>query len=250
MDFDNRLHALANHMADEARIIAKQYFRKGVAVENKNDASPVTLADRAIEKAMRALIEESFPDHGIIGEEFGAVRGEAEFQWVLDPIDGTRAFIAGLPTFVTLIALCKNGLPVLGIIDQPISGERWVSAAAKNTVSRISALSQATIATTSTHYFTAAQSAAFAALQKQCGNCVLGGDAYSYGMLASGHIDLVADAGMKPYDFCALRPVVEAAGGVISDWQGKPLTLHSDGSVLAAATKELHAKALSILSLC
>jgi inositol-phosphate phosphatase/L-galactose 1-phosphate phosphatase/histidinol-phosphatase len=248
--------ALAQRMADAAGDIARRYFQKQLAVEQKADASPVTQADREIEAAIRKLIEAEYPEHGIIGEEFGNVRPDAAFQWVLDPIDGTRAFIAGQPTFTTLIALAKDGVPMLGVIDQPISRERWVGVTGQPTIlngkpattSQCNALEKARVGTTSApNYFKPAEAAAFEEVRKKCAQTIMGGDGYGYARLASGQMDLFIDASLKSYDFCALVPVVEGAGGIITDWAGKPLTTRSDGRVIAAASKALHAEALTFL---
>lgn len=255
MAFDNRLLATAHRMADRARAIAAQYFRQPLAVERKDDASPVTLADRAIEAALCEIVRAEHPDHGIVGEETGRSGGEADYRWIIDPIDGTRAFVAGIPTFTTLIALWRGGEPLLGLIDQPILGERWVGAAGEATrfndapchIAGNSTLAQAALATTSTPYFNTAEAAAFARLSGACASTLLGGDAYLYAMLASGQLGVVIDAGLKPYDFAALVPVVAGAGGVITDWEGKALTLDSPGRVLAAASPALHAQALALL---
>lgn len=246
---------LAHQMADSAGKILRRIYRMPIAIENKKDSSPVTIADRSVETAMRDLIEAAYPDHGIIGEEFGNIRPESPYQWVLDPIDGTRSFIAGYPLFTTLIALAHNGVPILGIIDQAILGERWLGANGIQSVfngtptdtRNCKALTNAVLATTSIDYFTPKQAQSFKALKGECANTVLGGDAYAYAMLASGQIDLVVDAGMKPYDYCSLKCVIEGAGGMITDWLGKPITIHSDGSVVAAASKELHKAALAVL---
>ncbi len=255
MLFDNRELALAHHMADIAGEILRRYWRTPVSAEVKADLSPVTHADREAEEAMRSVLMANFPDHGILGEEHGRTNESSEYQWVIDPIDGTRAFIAGYPIFTTLIALMHNNVPSFGIIDQPISEERWQGFTGEQTTCNdrpvytrdMRELSGANLATTSIYHFSAGQAAAFQKLKAACANFQLGGDAYAYAMLASGNLDIVVDAGMKPYDYCALIPVIEGAGGVITDWAGKPLNLHSDGSVLAAATKELHAAALAIL---
>ena len=253
---DKNFIALAERMADAAGDILRRHYRAPIDVERKSDASPVTIADREVETALRALIESHYPDHGIIGEEFGNVRGDSPFQWVLDPIDGTRSFIAGYPLFTTLIALAHEGTPILGLIDQPILRERWLGTchpgAGRDPLSRVRGgkaltLANAVLSTTSTDYFTPTQTQQFLKLKSQASSIILGGDAYAYAMLAEDRIDIVADAGMKPYDFCALKCVVENAGGTITDWQGNPLTIHSDGNVLAAATKELHAMALNFL---
>lgn len=251
-----RTLALAHHMADAAGHILQRYWRSSNLVDRKSDLSPVTLADREVEKALRAMVEDNCPDHGIIGEEFGSLREDAALQWVIDPIDGTRSFIAGYPIFATLIALVENGTPILGIIDQPISGERWVGARGEETtrngrpvnVRDCRVLPIALAATTSVGYFNPKEQKSFDTLKEKCGNVTYGGDAYAYAMLASGHIDIVIDAATKPYDFCALAPVIEGAGGVITDWRGKPLKLNSDGHILAAGNKELHEQALELLS--
>lgn len=247
--------ALAHRMADEAGEILRRYFRVEMTVDSKADASPVTKADREVETMLRSHIEAAYPQHGIIGEEFGNVRPEAELQWILDPIDGTRAFIAGETTFTTLIALAKKGTPILGVINQPITNERWVGVTGQPTllngkpvsVRNCGSLSQATVATTGMQYFTAGQAAIFDRLKSKCGNVKFGGDAYLYASLASGRVDLVVEAGLKPYDFCTHASVIEGAGGIITDWNGQPLTLHSDGRVIAAGTKELHQQALTVL---
>lgn len=243
-------------LADAAGEILRGCYRKPLPVEVKSDASPVTAADRDVEAAIRALIERKYPEHGIFGEEHGRRNESASYQWVIDPIDGTRSFIAGFLTFTTLIALVKDGVPVLGIIDQPITGERWVGqsghpstyAGMRITARNLQQLSHAVITTTSNYHFLPEEVKRFDNLRKQCGHATLGGDAYAYAMLASGRVDIVVDAHMQPYDFCALPPVIEGAGGVITDWQGNPLTLSSSGHTLAASNKTLHAQALELLS--
>lgn len=242
---------LAHKLADTAGEILRRHWRTALPPQRKPDESPVTLADKEVEQAIRAIIEAEAPGHGIIGEEFGNVGAESPYQWVIDPIDGTRAFMAGYPLFTTLIALAYEGKPLLGVIDQPILRERWAAAPGKAPgvkARECEALEGAVVASTSAPYFTQAQAAAYGALVKAGGHGVVGGDAYAYAMLASGQLDVVADAGMKPFDYCALVPVVEAAGGIITDWKGAPLTIHSDGSVLACASKKLHEKALALLS--
>ncbi len=250
-EFVQFAHTLAHAAGD----IVRRHFHTPLTVETKADASPVTLADRESENAMRALIEARYPRHGILGEEFGTRNEQAPWQWVLDPIDGTRAFIAGYPTFTILISLVKDGVPVLGIIDQPTQHERWVGVAGEKTTSHnrplmtrnTRMLAQSMLATTSTDYFTPGQAEAFARLKPQCKYTTLSGDAYAYAMLASGKIDVVVDAGLKPFDFCALVPVIQGAGGIITDWGGNAVTLKSDGRVLAAANAELHQQALKLL---
>lgn len=247
--------SFAETLADAAGEVLQQYFRKSLTVDNKDDASPVTIADREAEEAMRELIGQRFPGHGIWGEEFGRQEGASELCWVIDPIDGTRSFIAGKPLFGTLIALLESETPVLGLIDQPISRERWVGITGQPTrlngepvqTGTCEALEQAVLSTTSPYLFNAQEEAVFRALSERCATTVFGSDCYAYAMLASGHIDLVLESGLKPYDFLALCPVIEGAGGIVTDWQGKPLTMNSAGDVLAASGKALHQQALQFL---
>ncbi len=235
--------ALVHRLADAARDEICPLFRTVLESEAKGDASPVTIADRNAEAAMRKLIEAECSADGIHGEEFGVKKGKSSRQWVLDPIDGTTAFLAGRPIFGTLIALLEDGFPVLGVIDQPINGERWVGMAGQSTTfngepvkARLCPkLGAATVATTGPHYFTVEQGDRFMALAGQTDHkrMVMGGDCYNYAALASGHIDIVAEAGLKLHDYAALVPVVEGAGGFMSDWKGDPLHAGSDGTVLA-----------------
>lgn len=235
--------ALACRLADAAGAVIRQHFRTGCAVETKNDLSPVTIADRAAEQAMRALLAAEAPRDGVIGEELGSIAGDTGRQWVLDPIDGTTSFVAGRPIFGTLIALVIDGWPAVGVIDQPILGERWVGAVGRPTLLNgepartrpCRTLAEATLATTGPHYFDDHQGAHFMALATKTAHrrLLFGGDCYNYGLLASGYVDLVAEAGLKLHDFAALVPVVEGAGGRMCDWAGDPLTAASVGDVLA-----------------
>lgn len=235
--------ALAHRLADAARAEIRPLFRAGLVSEAKLDASPVTIADRNAEQAMRALIEAEFPADGIHGEEYGEKQGTSGRQWVLDPIDGTTAFLAGRPIFGTLIALTVGGFPVLGLIDQPIAGERWLGVTGQPTTFNgqpvrtrpCPELSGASIATTGPHYFSQAEGEVFMALASQTDHkrMVMGGDCYNYACLASGMIDIVCEAGLKLHDFAALVPVVEGAGGMMCDWEGEPLHAGSGGHVLA-----------------
>ncbi|MBY8828464.1 histidinol-phosphatase [Hephaestia mangrovi] len=232
----------ADRLADAAGAAIRPYFRADHGLETKPDQSPVTLADRAAEQAMRALIRAERPDDGIQGEEFGIHEGTSGRTWVLDPIDGTRAFISGRPIFGTLIALLIDQWPMVGVIDQPIIGERWLGVIGRETLfngapattRRCRALDEALLATTSPALFDDAQLHAFEHLDAAVRSTVLGGDCYNYGCLASGHLDVVVEAGLKLHDFAALVPVVEGAGGRMCDWQGEPLTADSKGEVIAA----------------
>lgn len=228
--------ALAARLADAAGAAIRPCFRSLFAHEAKADASPVTEADRAAEAAMRRILDAEAPRDGIIGEEYGATREGAARQWVLDPIDGTVSFMAGRPIFGTLIALLEGGFPVLGIIDQPISGERWVGALGQPTLfngsvaetRRCRALADAVLASTGPQYFDDHAAEHFMALAAQTSRRTLwGGDCYNYGLLASGHIDLVVETGLKLHDYAALVPIVEGAGGTMCDWNGDPLHVAS-----------------------
>ena len=246
--------ALAHALADAAGAAIRPYFRNLAAVETKRDASPVTAADRAAEAAMRTLIAEHRPADGVIGEEYGEDRPDAERVWVLDPIDGTRAFIAGRPLFGTLIALMEQGVPVLGTIDQCIAGDRWIGTATGTTLNGAAArtracstLAAAHLGTTSPQAFGPPDFARFEELRGGVRDTLYGGDCHNYGLLASGHLDLVVEAGLKAYDWAALVPVVTGAGGRMTDWAGAPLRLGSDGRVVAAGDPTLHAQALARL---
>jgi len=235
--------ALAHRLADAARAEIRPLFRSGIGSEAKADASPVTLADRNAEEAMRRILTAEVPQDGVHGEEFGISEGRSGRQWVLDPVDGTTAFLAGRPIFGTLIALLVEGFPVLGIIDQAILGERWLGAAGRPTsfngatarTRACPALAGASLATTGPQYFSQEEGHVFMTLAGTTDHkrMVMGGDCYNYAMLASGHLDLVCEAGLKLHDFAALVPVVEGAGGTMCDWNGEPLHAGSDGRVLA-----------------
>ena len=248
--------ALASRLADLAAGHSLRTFRTALQVDLKADASPVTQADRAAEAAMRALLEAEVPAHGLLGEEHGRVRFAADHVWVLDPIDGTKSFITGSPLWGTLIALVHQGRVEMGMIDMPVLGERWVGQAGRGArcngravhASGCTTLAQARIVTTSPDAFAADEWAAYDALSRACAMRRFGGDCYGYAQLAGGHIDLVAECQLQPYDYMALVGVVEGAGGVITDWRGRALHIGSNGRVLAAATPALHAQALALLA--
>lgn len=237
--------ALAARLADAAGAAIRPFFRAPFDHEAKGDASPVTEADRAAELAMRDILAKERPDDGIIGEEFGTERGDAKRIWVLDPIDGTTSFMAGKPTFGTLIALLVDGWPVLGVIDQPTNRERWVGAAGHGTTFNgqpvrartARALDEMSLATTGPQYFSEHEGEHFMGLAAKTAHkrMIFGGDCYNYGLLASGFIDLVVEAGLQLHDFAALVPIVEGAGGMMCDWNGEPLDADSKGDVIACA---------------
>ena len=245
---------VAHALADAAAAESLRWFGKPIEVETKSDASPVTLADCAAEAAMRRILAARCPADGIFGEEQGQERLNAPRVWVLDPIDGTRSFITASPLWGTLIALIEDGHVSLGIIDMPVLGERWVGCdgvARRNgdpvRVRRVGSLDAARIVTTSPDIFSAHEWQAFDALSRRCAMRRFGGDCYGYAQLAGGHIDLVVEAGLQPYDYLAPAGLVEAAGGIVTDWRGRALGLGSGGRVLAAATPMLHAEALAVL---
>lgn len=239
--------ALAQRLADAAGAVIRPYFRQDFGGETKADHSPVTRADREAEAAMRRLLDAEAAGDGIVGEEYGTKDGVTGRQWVLDPIDGTRSFTVGRAIFGTLIALVEDGWPVLGIIDQPVQRERWIGVAGRPTTFNgrpartraCAALEGAIVATTSPHLFEDGDVPHYMALVAAASGGharqgpVYGGDCYNYALLASGHLDIVAESGLQLYDFAALVPVVEGAGGRMCDWNGDPLTAASDGHVLA-----------------
>lgn len=242
---------LAHRLADAAGPIIKRYFRSGAVIVDKDDLSPVTVADRESEAAMRAIIAEAQPAHGVLGEEMGADRADAEYVWVLDPIDGTKSFVTGKPLFGTLISLTHRGVPVIGIIDQPVLGERWLGIAGEaarfngQTIKTraCAKLADAWLYATTPQMFVGADARAFENLAGSVKFPLYGADCYAYGMLAAGWTDLVCEASLKPYDWCALVPIVEGAGGRITDWEGRALTIASGGRVLAAGDARMHAEA-------
>lgn len=243
-------------MADAVRPVSMRYFRSGLGVENKSDDSPVTLADREAETVMRQILEKEVPDHGIVGEEHGIKDQDAEFVWVLDPIDGTQGFITGKPLFGTLIALLHNGKPLIGIIDMPALGERWTGVTGQPTLFEgqpvqtrsCPELGEAWLYATSPQMFEGDNFIRFEKLRTSCRRAVYGADCLAYGLLSSGWVDVVCEDNMQPYDYAALIPVVEGAGGVITDWHGKALDLSSEGHVIAVGDPALHEAALKALS--
>jgi inositol-phosphate phosphatase/L-galactose 1-phosphate phosphatase/histidinol-phosphatase len=247
---------LAHRMADAGGDIARRYFRAGVSVDIKDDASPVTVADREVEAALRNQIESAHPEHGILGEEQAAVRMDAEYIWVLDPIDGTRSFVAGVPLFGILICLLRDGRPILGMIDQPILGERWVGGAGHPTTLNgepantraCPSVQQAMMFTTSPDMFEGETETRYESLRSHVQLVRHGADCYAAGLLASGHADLVVEGSMQPYDYLPLVPVIENSGGIATDWEGAPLTLASDGLMLASGDPAIHDAALALIA--
>ncbi|MCX5619843.1 inositol monophosphatase family protein [Bombella pollinis] len=252
---------LAQQCAEAARRVILPYFRQSLAIHAKEDDSPVTKADQEAEAAMRALLTQHVPHHAILGEEAGhSGQIDNEWLWVLDPIDGTRAFVTGRPSFTSLISLFYKGRPVLGIIDQPITNERWIGV--EGAPSRYDAphmpghigtcqhvpLHEAELSCTAPEIFRPAQYQCFQKLQKQTRRTSWGGDAYAYGLLCLGHIDIIAEDTLKPWDWGPLLPIITGAGGCVTDWAGNALTLESDGTILACANPTLHQEAIEALS--
>lgn len=252
--------SFANHLADLSIPIAKKYFRLPNGEIAKEDDSPVTKADREIEEVIRAEIEKKFPKHGIIGEEYGTKNAEADYVWVLDPIDGTSSFIIGRPIFGTLIALAYKKKPILGIMNQPISSERWIAVEGEGAwfngkkiqTRNCTEISDAVMCASSPFFFKGKDEEILKRLTamtkyQRLGGIIYGGDCYSYASLASGFVDVIIEPELKVYDYAALIPIIEMAGGVVTDWEGKPLDLRSPVRLAACANKELHEKVLEIL---
>jgi inositol-phosphate phosphatase / L-galactose 1-phosphate phosphatase / histidinol-phosphatase len=248
--------SLAERLADASGRIVRHYFRSSIEVMTKADQSPVTIADREAEVELRRMVALAYPQHGIIGEEFPAERREADYIWVFDPIDGTKSFITGRPLFGTLIALLHHGRPILGIIDHPALGERWIGIAGRPTTFQGKAahvracpdLSRAVLAASSPHMFgSEAAALSFHRVRAEVRLTMYGADCYAYGLLASGFHDLVIEANCGIHDFLALAPVIEGAGGLVTDWAGRALGLDSGDKVLAAGDRRMHERARALL---
>jgi len=248
MDTVDSFLQFAHTALDETGRIGVRYFRQPLDVTQKADASPVTIADIEIEALIRDRIAQTYPAHGILGEEQASVNLSATLCWVIDPIDGTKSFISGMPLWGTLMALLRDSRPVLGIIDVPALGERYVSIQGGRTerngesirTSNCEHLRDCNMFATSPDMFSASEFHVFDSLSRRARFRRFGGDCYSYAMLATGKIDAVIEAGLKPYDYLPVAPIVTGAGGVMTDWLGNPLTPESDGRVIAAATPALH----------
>jgi len=256
LQITNKHLEVAIQAADAAREITLKYFRQPLEIVQKSDSSPVTIADQETEKLIREILGDAFPEHGFYGEETGQTNIDQDWTWVVDPIDGTASFSTGKPTFGTLIALCHQGIPQLGIIDHAALDERWVGIRGEQTTyngqvvktnTQKTTLAEVAVYATTPDMFDEKTLPRYQALAEQCKFKVFGADCMAYGLLASGFTELVIEADLKPYDFMALVCVVEGAGGVISDWQGKPITLDTNDQILASANSDLHQAALSIV---
>lgn len=257
--------AFVDHLATLSGGVILPFFRAAASAEDKSGGGvfdPVTEADRGAERAIRAAIKAAFPCHGIIGEEYGAENAGAEYVWVLDPIDGTKSFIAGLPLWGTLIGLQQSGKPIYGMMHQPFTGERFSGDGAAAhwrgrgpdgavTAQRLqtrpcATLAEATVMTTSPLLLPGGALAKYRAVEQQARLHRYGGDCYAYCMLAAGHVDLVIEAGLKPYDVAALIPIIEGAGGVVTTWEGGDAS--QGGAIIAAGDRRAHAAALKLLA--
>jgi len=251
--------AFVDHLATVSGETIRPFFRTALGVENKSrsgDFDPVTAADRAAEAAMRALIKKTFPEHGILGEEFGAERADAEYVWVLDPIDGTKSFICGLPAWGTLIALTRRGEPIYGMMHQPFTREHFVGdgkaasyrgpAGDRTLRTRpCAALAEAVLMTTSPLLMRDADRQCFARVEQAVRLSRYGGDCYAYCVLAAGHVDLVIETELKPYDVLPLIPIIEGAGGIVTTWDNGPP--YAGGRIIAAGDRRVHAQAMEML---
>lgn len=259
-DISARL-AFAHRLADAAREVTRPYFRRRIDVTDKGAAGafdPVTEADKRAEQTMRALIEETYPRDGILGEEYGLKNGDSGFVWVLDPIDGTRAFIAGQPLWGTLIALEQDGKPVIGILDQPFLDERFTGADGATEFRNASStqrlktrtcaqLSDAVISTTHPMlHFKQAERERYWNVERRCRLSRYGGDCYGYALVAMGFVDLVIETDLKRWDIAPLIPIIEGAGGIVTNWEGR--STNEGGNIVAAGDKRVHAEALKILN--
>jgi histidinol-phosphatase len=251
----NELVEFTGSMATAAANCTNSYFRHPIDIMTKQDQSPVTKADQETELLLREMISENFPTHGILGEEHGSEGLDRDDLWVIDPIDGTKSFIAGLPVYGTLIAYLHKQKVRIGAISMPAMHELWIGIEGQGCffnrtqchASQCKLLKDAILMTTSPDYFRGHDKGRFNELSDLTRLQRYGGDCYIYGMLASGWADIVVEQGLQAYDYMALVPVVQEAGGIITDWSGDSLTLNSDGNVIAAATRELHQQALEIL---
>ncbi len=243
----------ANKLADASGVVIQKYYRNFGDIEFKSDETPVTIADKEAENTIRSLIKATYPDHGIFGEEFGAENPNAKYCWVIDPIDGTASFIIGRPIFGTLIALLEGEEPVLGVINQPVTNDRWVAAKGQGAflngdeikTSLCSELENAMICTTGPDYLPGNKLAAFNNVAGKCRRVIYGGDCYNYGLLAAGNVDIIIESGLKLYDFAALIPIIKESGGVICDWNGNELGAKTS-DVIVCANKKLYEQVIKL----
>ena len=247
--------AFAEKLADRSRAMLLEAKDKAPEVDIKSDASFVTTTDKAVETALREMILETYPDHGILGEEFDNLNLDADLVWVLDPIDGTAAFVAGIPVYGTLIGLAWKGKPFVGVIDHPVTDDRWTGVShllARHNGTPIKVRSCASVETayatcSNSDFMSEDELARFTVLRKRAQYVQYGGSCYAYGVLASGRTDLAVDSGLDPFDVYASAAVIEGAGGYMTDWNGNPLSFDMAGHVIAAGDKARLEDAIAIL---
>ncbi len=255
-DYDKLFSAFFHEAADAAGAVALKYFRKVIPVDDKDDKSPVTQADREIEQTLRALINKKFPTHGIFGEEFGKENIDAEFVWVIDPIDGTKSFITGRPMFGTILGLMHNGKPEMGVIDQAYTRERWIGVSnqwathngAPIRVAPPRRLENARLYTGSINMFEGENFERYLKLCRAAKLTQYACDCYAYGLLAMGWADVLAEQCLKLYDVAGAAPIITGAGGFIGDWNARPIDINFNGFAVAASSRELAEEAMGILN--
>jgi len=246
----------SEELAQSARAVSLKHFRNLSTIEYKKDGSPVTTADRDIETLIRKMIAHRYPTHAIVGEEHGCASSKEPWTWVIDPIDGTRSFITGKPTFGCLIALLYENQPVLGVIDMPALDERWIGVTGRPSTyngvlchsSSCERLTEASVFATSIDMFNNSEQKIFNRLSTKARFRNFGADCYAYGLVASGHADIVMESDLVNHDFLALAPVIEGSGGCISDWNGAPLSFFSGRQILATANSTLHRECLNAIN--
>jgi len=252
----DELIAFAEFLADEARTVLRAADAAPSDIQYKADESPVTDLDRRIEAHMRSFIDERYPDHGILGEEHGSRDLDADLVWVLDPIDGTAPFIAGIPVYGTLIGLARQGRPYIGVIDHPATDDRWVGLTGEFArhngkpvqTRQCGNMKDAFMTNSNPDFLDADEMSAFTALKSRVRYVQYGGSCYAYAMLASGRTDIGIDAAFDPFDVFAPAAVIEGAGGIVTDWSGNAIDIGWRGQILAAGCAPMHEQAMSILA--
>ncbi len=253
---NKELFSFSTKLVEKSRKIILPLFRSNLNINSKDDYTPVTEADRKTEVALRKIISKNYPEHGIHGEEYPPINIDSQFQWVIDPIDGTKAFISGKPTFGTLIGLYKENSPILGIIDMPVLNETWLGIKDFGSylnktpinVSSVTNISEARIASTHPDSFSQKELFLFDKIKNTCKISVWGGDCHNYALLAGGHIDIVIENNLSWHDIAALVTVIEEAGGYISNWRGKNLDSNCDGSIIASCSEDIHHQIIDLIN--
>lgn len=252
----DKLIAFAQQLAQTSRQIILDSLKNPITFDTKSDLSPVTVIDQRVEYALRQLITQHYPEHGILGEEYASEKLDADYVWVIDPIDGTKAFITGMPIYGTLISLTYHGVPFIGIIDHPVTDERWLGVDGQTSTYNgkpiqtrdCHQLSDAIVSIGNPESLSQGEREAFTQLRQMTKWGIYGGNCYVYGRLAMGQVDISVDSGLDPFDYCALDVVVRNAGGMMSDWEGERLTIHSGHRVVACGDKALHQQVIKLLA--